>query len=169
MKKKFYSLLPHIALIALSLILLAGAPVASTGYVQRRLSGADIVSSATVSLERPSGAYVVFINPALHKNKENLAIWESFFRGEDIGFLFEDISCAVGNSDPIGLEMARSFQSRLPENQMTIRIEDTTLMLSKALYGKFDIIVMSRDSFNAFKADAAMDRDEVIILEEDGI
>ena len=146
----------HIVVIVSLILMIVGIPVYKSGYIQRRLRGVDAISSATVIIERPSGEYVVIINPELHRNKENLEIWESFFSGGETDFLFEDISCVVGDTDTSGLEIARSFQSRLPENQMTVRTEDMILMLSKAVYGRYDVIIMSRDMYDAYSADTSV-------------
>ena len=143
----------HIVIVFTALALLVGIPVFQTGYLQRRLGGADAVSAATVILDQPSGAYVVLINSSLHQNRENLAVWESFFRGEEIGFLFEDISCFVIRQDTEGRELAESFQSRLPENQMRLAAEDATLLLSKAWNGTYDVILFSREAYEAYHAE----------------
>ena len=150
-----------------AILVLVGIPVWSSGYIQGRLGGVDAVSSATVMIEQPSGAYVVFINSDSHKNKENLEIWKAFFGGEETDFLFEDISCIVADCDAAGLEMAESFQSRLPENQMSIRTEDITLMLSKADYGRFDVIIMSREIYDEYNAKTVEEYDGTIVLKEE--
>ena len=157
----------HILIVTGALIVLVGVPVWSTGYIQGKLSGVDVISSATVVIEQPSGAYVVIINKNFHQNDENLETWKKFFGGEEIDFLFEDISCVVADCDAVGLELARSFQSRLPENQMSIRIEDITLMLSKADYGKFDVIVMSKEIYDAYGAQTVEEYDKAVVLDEE--
>ncbi|MCR4833708.1 MAG: hypothetical protein K5900_09030 [Butyrivibrio sp.] len=158
----------HILIVTGALLVLVGIPVWSTGYIQGKLSGADVISSATVVIEQPSGAYVVIINKDFHHDEENLEIWKNFFGGEEIDFLFEDISCVVADCDAAGLELAKSFQSRLPENQMSIRIEDITLMLSKADYGKFDVIVMSKEVYDAYSAQTVEEYEQSVVLEEEG-
>mgnify|MGYP007069910982 CR=1 FL=1 len=110
-------------------------------------------------IDQPSGAYVVWINSGKHTNIDNLNTWKSFFSGEEIGFLFEDISCTVAGTDTAGLEIAKSFQSRLPENQMTLRTEDVTLMLSKAVDGRFDIILMSKEFYDGCHAGNLYDKE----------
>ena len=140
----------HVIAVAAGLFILVGIPVLASGYPERILSGVDTLSSATVVIEQPSGEYVVLINTDRHTNKENLATWETFFKGEEIGFLFEDISCVVADSDAEGLELARSFQSRLPENQMTLRKEDAVLMLSKVKHGLFDVALLSKEVYDLY-------------------
>mgnify|MGYP007070332351 CR=1 FL=1 len=83
MKKVFR----HIIIVLAALFILAGVPVLSTGYIQNKLSGVDAVSAATVIIDQPSGAYVVFINKDRHLNAGNLDTWQTFFRGEEIDFL----------------------------------------------------------------------------------
>ena len=114
---------------------------------------ADVISSPTVIIEQPSGAYVVWINPERHTDPEKLDTWMRFFAGEEIGFLFEDISCFVIRQDTEGCELAESFQSRLPENQMRLAAEDATLLLSKAWNGTYDVILFSREAYEAYHAE----------------
>ena len=156
-------------IILAALFVLAGLPELSTGYIQNKLSGVDAVSAATVIIDQPSGAYVVLINKDRHLNADNLETWQTFFKGEEIGILFEDISCTVADMDVSGLDMAQSFQSRLPENQMTLRKEDITLMLSKAGYGLFDVIMMSKEVYDAYGAAAITDDERMVIIEEEGV
>jgi len=159
----------HVCTAAAALLLLVGVPVCRTGYIQTKLSGADAVSSATMILDQPSGSYAVLINRDLHHNEDNLAVWERFFAGKEIGYLFEDISCMVADTDAAGLELAKSFQSRLPENQMTIRLEDVTLMLSKAGEGRFDVIFMSKEMYEASGAAREASAYTVDLIEAEGI
>lgn len=159
----------HAGVVIAALLLLAGVPVCRTGYFQNRLSGVDAVSSATMIIDQPSGAYVVLINRDRHPDAEKLSTWETFFSGEEIGFLFEDISCTVADSDAAGLELAKSFQSRLPENQMSVRLEDITLMLSKAQYGRFDVILMSREIYEASGAADEKRESYVDLIEAEGL
>lgn len=156
-------------IILAALFVLEGLPVLSTGYIQNKLSGVDAVSAATVIIDQPSGAYVVLINKDRHLNADNLETWQTFFKGEEIGILFEDISCTVADMDVSGLDMAQSFQSRLPENQMTLRKEDITLMLSKASCGLFDVIMMSKEVYDAYGAAAITDDEKMVIIEEEGV
>ncbi|MBR6230357.1 MAG: hypothetical protein IKR00_00285 [Lachnospiraceae bacterium] len=159
----------HMIIILAALFVLEGLPVLSTGYIQNKLSGVDAVSAATVIIDQPSGAYVVLINKDRHLNADNLETWQTFFKGEEIGILFEDISCTVADMDVSGLDMAQSFQSRLPENQMTLRKEDITLMLSKASCGLFDVIMMSKEVYDAYGAAAITDDEKMVIIEEEGV
>jgi hypothetical protein len=87
----------------------------------------------------------VLINKNLHTNEENLNTWIRFFSGEEISYLFEDISCSVISGDTGALTMAQSFQSRLPERQMTLLQEDPTLLMSRADNGKYDVIIISKE------------------------
>ena len=133
----------HIIIVTLALVILVGLPVVKFGYPARLISGADTISSATVIVEAPSGGYVALINKDIHTDPDKLKQWETFFSGGEIDYIFEDLSCMVAASDENGLEMAKSLQSRLPENQMNLRIEDSTLLFSKVFYGFFDVVVIS--------------------------
>ena len=159
----------HTVIVTTALFLIVGVPVFRTGYISGKLSGVDTVSSATVILEQPSGAYVVVINRDRHQNADNLRTWERFFRGEEIGYLFEDISCMVADVDSGGMELAKSFQSRLPENQMQIRPEDLTMMLSKAQNARYDVILMSKEVCEASGALQEGLEENAVVIEAEGI
>lgn len=162
---KAVKIIKHIVIIAVAVFLILGVPFLRTDYFAalKNGSGQDATSSASLILDQPSGTYVVLINREEHTNEENLAIWTDFFEGREISYIFEDIRCAVAQGDAGGLEMAQSYQSRLPENQMMIRQEDGTLMLSKAEHGKFDIIVLSQEMADAFDV-SALEQDPDILM-----
>lgn len=161
----------HIVRAVVPLGLLLGVPMALGGGFGRLMGGTDAVSGATVALDAPSGEYVVLINTSLHTDKAALECWEAFFETGDtegIYNVFEDISCTVAQGDAGGLDMAKSFMSRLPENQMKVRTEDVTLMLSKAEHGRFDVIVMSKemaDSCNAQRITELTDSELINVRE----
>lgn len=162
-------ILRHTITVLLVLLLLAGVPVYATGYVQKMLSDKDTVSSATTIIEQPSGAYVVLINRDKHPSAENLAVWESFFSGEEIDYLFEDITCLVALEDSVGLELAASMQSRLPENQMKIEQEEAFIMLSKIDYGRYDVMLFSRDFYDLLGMDSSFLSDTDDLIEAEGV
>ena len=161
----------HVLIIAVSLLVLVGLPLYRTGALARIFGGQgpDALTAATVTIEQPSGAYVVLINQEIHQDTEKLAVWKRFFSGQEIDYIFEDISCVVADSDAAGLELARSFQSRLPENQMRLRTEDTTLMLSKAKYGRFDVMLFSKEVYDTHNAAAITGKDQVMTIESEGL
>ena len=55
------------------------------------------------------------------------------------------------------------FTMTVPENQMKILIEDGTLILSKAEYNKFDVIVMSQEIADFYSAESLFDNDSIDI------
>ncbi len=135
-----------------------------TGKAGSLFSGdLDAVSSASIILDQPSGNYIILINRELHQDEDNLDQWITFFSGGEILYIFEDISCSVANADLSGLELAKSFQSKLPENQMQIITEDATLLMSRADEGLYDIIIMSAEFAETYSAQTAYgDDDEVV-------
>ena len=155
----------HILIIILVLALIIGLPVYSTGYVQAKIFRQEAISSASVIIDSPSGAYVVVINKDLHKGGQTLDTWRDFFEGKEIDYLFEDISCVVADSDSVGLDQAISFMSRLPENQMSVHTIDSTLMMSKLKYGKVDVAIMSEEFCNAYGGIDAIDHEGYVIIE----
>ena len=159
----------HITITLLILAVLLGTPLTVSGYLQRSLSGEDAVSSASTVIEQPSGAYAVFINRDHHTDDEALAVWTDFFSGREIDYLFEDISCVVADSDSFSLELAESFRSRLPENQMTIRSEETTLFISKLEAGIYDVAIVSEELYEEYLSADDFDPSETLVIKEDGV
>ena len=145
------SVIRHIAVFVVGVALLLGLPFFTSDYFKAQVSGEDAVTGASTALDAPSGEYVVLINKDKHTDESALLLWQEFFEtgeSEELYSVFEDLSCTVASSDAAGLEMAKSFQSRLPENQMSIKTEDGILMLSKAEHGRFDVIVMSKEYYD---------------------
>jgi hypothetical protein len=143
---KGWYFLGHALVVLAGVALLLGLPFLTTDCAQSMINGTvDTVSSASVIIDQPSGEYIVLINQAEHTNQDNLNTWVQFFSGEEISYLFEDLACSVASGDPGALTMAQSFQSRLPEKQMSVQTEDATLLLSRADCGKYDIIILSRE------------------------
>ena len=50
----------------------------------------DAVSSASVIVDKPSGAYLVFINLERHTDAEALEIWRDFFAGKEIDLIITE-------------------------------------------------------------------------------
>jgi hypothetical protein len=148
--------LKHTGIVLAGILLLTGIPFLSSDYFKTLLNGnVDEVSSASVIIDRPSGEYIVLVNENLHTDKENLNTWIRFFQGQEISYLFEDISCSVIKGDTGALNMAKSFQSSLPEKQMRIKQEDATLLMSRADNGKYDIIILSKEYANSYDVTTA--------------
>ena len=157
-------ILRHIAIVAAAVIVFLGIPFLRSDTYKELTgkSAADTVSSASVIIEEPSGEYQIYINKDRHPDEENLATWIDFFEGKEISYLFEDIPCMVAKGDSLGLEAAKSLQSRLPENQMVIKEADPTLMLSKADQGRYDVIIISREMAEIYAADSVTGHEETI-------
>jgi hypothetical protein len=154
----------HMGIVLAGVILLLGVPFLKTDYF-KKLSNEDVdaVTSASVVIEQPSGEYVVLINRELHTDADNLSTWISFFSGEEISYLFEDISCSVIEGDTGALTMAKSFQSRLPEKQMSVYTEDATLLMSRADHGKYDVIIISKEYAESYGAVTAEGTNTILI------
>ncbi len=163
------NILKHTLIVAVSLFLMLGVPFFTSDYFKRMVEGTDAVSSASVIIDQPSGNYVVLLNLDKHTDQDNLAMWYDFFEGREIDFIFEDIDCMTAQSDINGTTMAQSYRSRLPENQMKLHTIDGTLMLSRAEYGKFDVIVLSEELADFYTASTVYDRDNVAVLHVKGV
>lgn len=160
-------IMKHIIIVCVCLFVILGIPFLHL-YSARAEGDADAVTGASVILDQPSGSYYIFINNTRRKDAETLKIWKQFFEGKEISYVFEDIVCHVAASDRAGLEMAASFQSRLPENQMQVVEEDGTLMLSKAEYGNYDIIIMSKEACDMYHTDKLSSRTDCTLCRMTG-
>lgn len=136
----------HIFLCAAGVILLLVVPFLFTDGFARAVNGTDAVSSASVIVEAPSGSFTVLINRERHKNAADMQAWTEYFSGGDFTIIFDDIECVTLTGDTAALGMAESFMSRLPENQMKVRTDDPVLVLSKAEYGRFDMLLLSDEA-----------------------
>lgn len=144
----------HIATVLVALALLVGVPVASRVDIGALAAGGvDTVSSSTQIQAAPSGTFTVLINRDLHPKKDVLEKWVDFFSGRDVPVIMEDVSCVAIQGDAAGIEMAQSLQSRLPENQMKLRLEGGQFAVSKAFDGRFDVLVMSDEVAMAYDAE----------------
>lgn len=159
-------ILKHTVIVGAALFLMLGLPFFTSDYFAALMvgDGVDAVTSASVIIDQPSGNYVVLINLDRHQDGEKLAVWKDFFAGKEVSYIFEDIVCTVAKSDGNGLEMAESYQSRLPENQMKIRLEDGILMVSRAEYGKFDILIMSEEIADSYSASTLYDDENIAVI-----
>ena len=109
----------------------------------------DTVSSATVLLDAPGGNFYILLNPKLHIDQKKREQWVDFFQGKDVSFSFEDLACSVASADSAAVDMAKSFQSRLPQNQMKLVLEDTAMLRSRVQAGKYDVVLVSKEFCDA--------------------
>lgn len=155
----------HIVTVVVALGLLLGVPAwRSVDFGALLAGGVDALSSATTIQDAPSGKYTILINRARHTDEETLAEWETFFSGGAVGLIMEDVDCTALASDAAGLEMATSLQSRLPENQMKLHVEEPVLALSKAENGLFDILVMSDEAAAQYDSSALEAASDVAVV-----
>ena len=164
MQKNNVKKLIHITVVAGTLFLCLGIP--TLVYVENfpLFSGTvDAVSSASMELpEQPSGEFVVFLNTAKHPDTSRQ--WSVFFSGEDAGVIMSDIDCMVIDGDAAGLQLAERFQARLPENQMRIKRENGLLLVSKAEYSLFDVMILSREMADAYKLKSVYAADGILCV-----
>ena len=138
------------------------------GYINRSSDSPDAVSSATaqpVSAGDMSGKYMVFINRGLHDKAGTTGDWEKFFSfSDDVPLIMEDITCKVAQLDSEGLDTARKYQARLPENQMKIEQEAGVMLLSKAELGRFDVMIMSEAAAKSYSAQTLYDKENILTI-----
>ena len=143
--------LRHLLIIAASLFLFLGIPLfANRSLLVSTFGGGtvDALTGATLELpDQPSGEYLVLINKAKHR--DTLREWTDFFQERPVPVIFEDISCITPDIDTGGLELAQRYQARLAENQMTVKTEAPLLAMSKAQWGHFDILILSKEVADA--------------------
>ena len=138
------------------------------GYINRSSDSPDAVSSATaqpVSAGDMSGKYIVFINRGLHDKAGTTGDWEKFFSfTDDVPLIMEDITCKVAQLDSEGLDTARKYQARLPENQMKIEQEAGVMLLSKAELDRFDVMIMSEAAAKSYSAQTLYDKENILTI-----
>ena len=138
------------------------------GYINRSSDSPDAVSSATaqpVSAGDMSGKYIVFINRGLNDKAGTTGDWEKFFSfTDDVPLIMEDITCKVAQLDSEGLDTARKYQARLPENQMKIEQEAGVMLLSKAELGRFDVMIMSEAAAKSYSAQTLYDKENILTI-----
>lgn len=158
----------HIGLVLVLLFLTAGLPILTHFDVFGGQDAADAVSQASVALpDQPSGAFVVLINNSLHP--DTMEDWKAFFTDADeLPVIFENISCIVAEGDANGRQLAERFQIQLPENQMTLREENPTLLVSKAEAGLLDVAVFSKEMAEALKLAPAEQLNGLTVIELTG-
>lgn len=152
--------------VGLTLIFLPAFLYTQSFWVNLCNGGLDAIASSTVILDQPSGNYVVLINEDFRGNDDILNDWISFFSGEEVDFIFEDISCSIPTGDEGALALGESFQSRLPENQMKIKIDNSMLLTSRIDYEKFNIVIMSKEFVDANQVEIEDSEDVQIIFIE---
>ena len=140
-------ILTHVLFIVIAILIIFGTAFLYTNkFWINLISGqVDTITSASVIIERPKGDYIILINTNFHKEKEVLEDWCDFFSAKEVSFIFEDISCSIATGDSGATKMAESFRSRLPENQMKIKDENTVLLASRVEENLFDIVIMSQE------------------------
>ena len=123
----------------------------------------DAVAQATIEIpDEPSGEYYIFINKRLHRDSIN--DWISFFNDDEFAVIFDDIKCIAPKGDVNGIQLAERYKAQLPENQMTLRTEDPTLLASKAEQGYIDMAVFSVEMAEAMGIQGdSVEKDIVLI------
>lgn len=146
------------------LILILGLPAIYYYDIPALIRGeADTVSSASMEIpDQPSGNFVVLVNKSRHP--DTLEEWTSFFTEKEVGVIMEDISCLVVKGDVTGNELAGRYQARLAENQMSVRSEDGTLLVSRAENALFDVIILSEEMADAYGYNEVYMRDDVLSI-----
>ena len=139
----------HIILSLTAVFLLVGLPglyiLGETAEEQP-----DAVSGASIKLpDKPSGEYVLLLNRSLHE--DTFDDWVAFFRDGELNVIFDDINCIASQSDADALKMADRLIAQLPENQMKLRTENPTLLVSKAENGCIDAAIFSKEMADAMK------------------
>ena len=108
---------------------------------------------------------MVLINRALHDQAGTTADWQKFFTFSDnVPLIMEDIIFKVAEGDASGLETAKKYQARLPENQMKIVQEAGAMLVSKAELMRFDVIILSEAAANTYSAQTLYGRNELLTI-----
>ena len=161
--------LKHVGIVLMGLILCLVLPGLFYVDVGAVVSGSvDAVSGASMDLpDQPSGEFVVILNRDRHPL--TLDEWTAFFREEEVGVILEDLSCLAAASDPTGVQLAQRYMVRLAENQMTLKAENSLLVVSRAENGLYDVIVLSQEMADALDLSAVYARDDALVIRIQGV
>ena len=155
--------LEHIGIILAALFLCLGLPALI--YLPKG-DGVDAVSGASLNVpDQPSGEFVVILNRERHAALEE---WTDFFTEREVGVIMEDLSCTTASGDAAGLQLAQRCQARLAENQMSLRSENGVLLVSKAEQGLYDVVILSRETADAYDYSAVYARPDALVLTVEG-
>ena len=155
----------HIAFVLAALFVTLGLPALLLFDVGAMISGveADSVSGASLDLpDQPSGEFLVLVNRTKHP--DTLSAWTDFFSEQPVEVIMEDISCITLDGDAAGKQLARRYQARLAENQMSIRQEDPVLTASRGEWGLFDVIILSREMADGYRFETVYSSPEVAVI-----
>ena len=156
----------HILIIAAGLAVCFGPPLLVNYPRLAALAGGDgidAVSSASLEIpDQPSGSFTVLMNRDRHP--ETAEAWERFFTEQPVDVIMEDLCCLVAEGDIPGEEMAQRCRKRLAENQMKLRRENASLLVSKAEQGLFDVVILSAEMEAYFDYSAAMASESVYTI-----
>ena len=156
-------ILEHICIILAALFLCLGLPAL---ICLPKEDGVDAVSSASLEVpDQPSGEFVVILNRERHAALEE---WEAFFTEREVGVIMEDLSCMTAAGDEAGAQLAQRCQARLAENQMSLRSENGVLLVSKAEQGLYDVVILSRETADAYDYSAVYARPDALVLTVEG-
>lgn len=156
----------HIIISVTAVFLLVGIPAAFI-LDQTQDKAPDAVSGASVKLpDKPSGDYILLLNRSLHE--ESFNDWVAFFRDGEMNVIFDDINCIAAQSDVDALKMADRLIAQLPENQMQLRTENPTLLVSKAENGCIDAALFSKEMAEALKLKTKTNESIVCIIIKGG-
>lgn len=152
-------------------VLLAGGYflLMAVGAIRPIGAPADAVTGAStiITADQVSGNYVALLNKDLHDKAGTTGDWTAFLNGES-PLIMEDIRCTVIEGDAGGLEMAKSFQSRLPENQMVITTQPGSIAVPKAEHGVFDLMILSEEAAEAFRISSISQNPNVVTVQVNG-
>ena len=133
-------------------------------------SDSDVNAGATIPLpDVPSGEFLILMKSSKHQ--ENISDWETFFLYSDreyVPVIFDDITCSIADSDFSARELGTRYQAYLPVNQMKIKYENATLLVSKVEQGYFDVAIFSLEVANYLKLKDGSLIDDVAIFNYKG-
>ena len=151
-------LIRHLLCIAAGLLLFFVLPGLLFGDLPALVSGGpDAVSGASMEIpDTPSGEYVVLLN----RDKHPLTMddWRAFFEERPVGVIMEDISCLLVQGDASGKQLADRYLARLAANQMTVKEENSLLVVSRAENGLYDVVILSKEMADAAGFETAMEQ-----------
>lgn len=145
----------HIAwvLALVSVFLAVGAW--SSGFDVGLLAYQGVVEGgAPATAVEEAQSYVIFLNTQAHPDAAERAGWVSLFAGDDASAVTGEATCLTAAGDDGATNLALRLAERLEPGQLTVKMDDPMLAVSKAEVGRFDILAMTAGMAEALDVSA---------------
>ena len=137
--------LAHVACVLVLVLLCLAAGAWTSGFDLSLLKYQGVVEEgvATSGAGESGQSYVVFLNTRAHPDADERAGWVALFSGDDASRVTGAATCLTAAGDVDARNLALRLAGRLEAGQLSVRVDDAMLIVSKAEVGRFDILAMT--------------------------